>query len=115
MLAILHPALLFRERDHAPPHCGAAFTPSGMGEAGVVGGSLYSQLTAMHAEPTVRIRLPPAQSQVRTSPRFGTNLWNLKLVTNHIGLAVLGVGAILEIVGFVGPVIWTGINRSHSK
>jgi hypothetical protein len=60
MLAILHPALLFRERDHAPPHCGAAFTPSGMGEAGVVGGSLYSQLAAMHAEPKVRIRLLPA-------------------------------------------------------
>src|ERR1700757_321799 len=47
MLAILHPALPFRERDRRAPALRSAFTPSGMGEAGVVGGSLFSQLAAM--------------------------------------------------------------------
>jgi len=34
-----------------PPHCGTAFTPSGMGEAGVIGGSTL-RWTAMRGELT---------------------------------------------------------------
>jgi hypothetical protein len=47
------------------------------------------------------------------SASFDAGLWNLKLVTNHIGFAVLGLGVILEIVAYIGAAIWGRGPNSH--
>jgi hypothetical protein len=43
---------------------------------------------------------------------FDASLRDLRVLTNHIGLAVIFIGAGLEIVGFIGPAIWRGVKKS---
>jgi hypothetical protein len=52
-------------------------------------------------------------SQNPESGVFDADLSNLELITDHIGLAVLGVGAILEIVGFIGASLFSRGENSN--
>jgi hypothetical protein len=42
---------------------------------------------------------------------FDASLKDFRVLTNHIGLAVIFVGAALEIIGFIGPIIWRSIKK----
>ena len=48
--------------------------------------------------------LPP---QCETCASFNASLRDLKVATNHVGLALIALGVALEIVALVGSAIWT--------
>ena len=84
---------------HGPAHCrrkqeGATqFSTIGLFERNAnnfkgTGNTKAQKSWSSRAEPEVRIHLPPAQSQVRTSPRFGTGdqvFRNVRLSANTAG------------------------------